>query len=116
MAADSSPGHHDGVYVGSPTSSPVVPALGYADQGSVSFLRASHQAVRVANMPAALEPAAVTISVWYWATSVDVERSEVVSAGDSYLLYLGADRLGAGRREAGGVWSDVRAEGLRKNR
>jgi Concanavalin A-like lectin/glucanases superfamily len=106
VARDSSGRQHDCAYVNAPVSSSKVPGLRFGDPRSVSFVRATHQAVRLANMPAALKPAAVTISVWYLATSTDSDRAELVSGGDSYILYLAPTGLGAGRREAG-TWSDV---------
>jgi hypothetical protein len=106
VAQDASGGQHPGVYVGGPTPSTKVPPVAFGDPRSVAFLRASHQAVQVAAMPPELKPAAVTLSAWVMATSTDTDRSEVVSGGDSYILYITSTGIGAGRRKVG-TWSDV---------
>jgi uncharacterized protein (TIGR03382 family) len=106
VAHDASGRGNDGAYVNGPSGLSTGAPLRYAGGGCALFLRVAHQAVRVANMATSLKPAAATISVWFNATSVDTERSEVLSAGDSYILYLTATGLGAGRRLAG-RWDDV---------
>jgi hypothetical protein len=108
VAADASGKQHPGVYVGGPTTSTKVPPVTFGDPRSVAFVRASHHAVQVAEMPEELKPAAVTISAWCLATTTDTDRSEIVSGGDSYILYITKTGVGAGRRQVG-TWSDVTA-------
>ena len=75
-------------------SAAVPPGLSYANGRSRVFSMADRHAVLLANMPAALKPANnLTISVWYRATAMDVggggaSGSEIVSAGNAYLLRL----------------------------
>jgi hypothetical protein len=106
VAADASGRQHPGTYVGGPATSTKVPPVKFSDPRSVAFVRASHHAVQISPMPTELKPSAVTLSAWVMATSTDTDRSEVVSGGDSYILYITSTGLGAGRRKVG-TWSDV---------
>jgi hypothetical protein len=97
-ALDASGNAFHGTYLGTagtPTMSTLVPAAGAASNPfSRAFVKASVQAVRLAATPAALEPAnGLTVSAWYRATSVDTSGSEIVSAGDNYVLRLRAGQI-----------------------
>ena len=80
-----------------PTTSSLVPPVLFPDPASRRFNKTNRQAVRLAPMPSAIKPTtALTVSVWYRATNLtDVgERtpsSEMVSAGDSYILRVRSD-------------------------
>jgi hypothetical protein len=97
-ALDASGNGFQGTYlgtVGTPISSTAVPAAGAAGNPlSRAFLKANGQAVRLVATPAALKPAnGLTVSAWYRATSVDTSGSEIVSAGDNYVLRLRAGQI-----------------------
>ncbi len=95
-ALDGSGNGLEGQYTGnssSPQPSTEVPTLMFPDPRSRSFAISARQGVRLATLPAALRPAnSFTISVWYRATRVDQDNadpgSDLVSAGDQYMLRL----------------------------
>jgi hypothetical protein len=111
-AADSSGHGFNGTYVGSggtPTQSAMVPPLGFPDAFSHAFVRAKRNAVQLANMPAAIKPASdITVSVWYRATDIDtgpsgsMAGSELVSAGDNYLIRLHMGDVEVSKRTSAG--------------
>jgi hypothetical protein len=89
VAVDSSVNHFDGLYVGGPASSTLVPPSASNDPRSRAFVRANQQAVQLAATPAALKPANnLTLSAWFRATSIDTSGAEIISAGDNYVLRL----------------------------
>ena len=101
-AIDSSGNGRTGTYTGLsgtiPTSSSLTPPVRFADPASRRFDLSSRQAVRLSPMPTAVKPvAALTVSVWFRATNLDVGEtlpsSEMVSAGDSYILRARSDGL-----------------------
>jgi Cys-rich repeat protein len=99
IAVDSSSNHLDGTYVGSPASSTLVPLGAMTDPRSRAFLRANQQAVRLAGIPATLEPSNnLTLSAWYRATSVDTSGAELISAGDNYVLRLRPNQVEFAKR------------------
>jgi hypothetical protein len=113
VATDASGNNLAGTYTGTsgtPAPSTMVPALTFSDPSSRAFLRANRHAVTLANMPAVLKPANdVTISVWYRATTIDTgpgggsaAGSELVTAGDSYLMRLHMGDVEVSKRTASG--------------
>jgi hypothetical protein len=113
LAADTSGNNLNGTYIGTtgmPSPSPMVPALSFPDPSSRAFLRANRHAVTLANMPALIKPASdVTISVWFRATTVDTgpggtspPGSELVSAGDNYLMRLHSADIELSKRTSSG--------------
>jgi hypothetical protein len=112
MALDASGNKLAGSYIGAtgtPTPSPTVPAVTFPDPLSRAFLRANRHAVTLANMPDLIKPVSdVTVSVWYRATTIDtgpagsVGGSELVSAGDNYLLRLHSADIEVSKRTSSG--------------
>jgi hypothetical protein len=92
IAIDSTGRAHNGTYTGDggkPTSSTDVPPLGFANPASRTFQAASRQAISMGELPAELRPANnFTVSLFYRATRVGVSGSELLSAGDQYVLRL----------------------------
>jgi hypothetical protein len=107
-AADSSGNAYTGTFIGNtgtPTTSTMVPTLGFPDPASRAFVRANRHAIRLATMPAALKPAAdLTLSVWYRATNLDTagNGSELVSGGDHYMMRLHTADIEVSKRTADG--------------
>jgi hypothetical protein len=90
LAADSSGRGHVGTYLG-PT--PVAPGAPVGPNGGArgrAFFGAGEgQAVVLRGLPPALRPGAVTIAVWYQATTIRGGLgAELVSLGDNHLLRL----------------------------
>jgi hypothetical protein len=112
-ASDSSGNGLAGIYTGetgTPTPAMEVPSqLMFPDPHSRAFGLVERQAVQLAEMPMALRPPNdVTVSAWYRASAVDVNPttgaatgSEIVSAGNSYLLRLRATQVEFTKRVAG---------------
>jgi hypothetical protein len=97
-ALDGSGNGREGLYTGS-TGSPDPTTGGaplmFTNLRSRTFTIANREGVRLANMPTALKPANnITVSVWYRATQIDTDNtangSDLVSAGDNYMLRLTA--------------------------
>jgi len=91
VATDSSGNNFNGLYTGvtgMPSPSTMVPPrITFTDPLSSAFVLASRQGVQLTNLPAALKPTNnVTVAAWYRATGADTIGSEVMSAGDQYLL------------------------------
>jgi len=111
VAADASGNNLAGTYTGSsgtPTPSAMVPVLSFPDPSSRAFVRANRHTVTLANMPASIKPTTdVSISVWYRATTIDTGSgstggSELVSAGDNYLMRLHIGDIEISKRTASG--------------
>ena len=99
-----------GTFVFAPASSTDVPPVRFAfdNPRSRAFVRGSRQAIVLAGMPPAIKPAAtVTVAAWYRSTSLDVggtanaPASDVVSAGDVYILRLRPTELEVAKRIGG---------------
>jgi hypothetical protein len=105
-ALDSSGNGHHGTYTGStgtPTPSAERAPLMFDNPRSRAFELAPRHTVVLTNMPAALKPANdLTVSVWYRATRLDSGGSELLSAGNSYMLRLVGGGLELIRRHPGG--------------
>jgi len=112
-AMDASGNNLNGTYTGAsgaPAPSAMVPVVTFADPSSRAFLRANRHIVTLANMPASIKPASdVTISVWYRATTIDTgpgggspAGSELVSAGDNYLMRLHSGDVEISKRTSSG--------------
>ena len=111
-AIDSSANMLNGAYVGSvglPAPSSAVPPLQYTNARSRSFTLANQHAVRLAPLPAVLRPtAAITMALWYRATSVAGDGAELVSGGNAYTLRLGPTQIEVSKRTSG-AFVDCRA-------
>jgi MYXO-CTERM domain-containing protein len=114
-AADSSPTGASGTFVNAPTPSTDLPPVAYVDARSLLLSRASTQAVRVAPVPAALEPAAVTLAAWFRVrTQVSNSGSgqgyaDIVSVGDQTVLRVLRDQVATSKRIPGGTWTSLMA-------
>jgi hypothetical protein len=85
----------------------VPPKIFFADPRSRAFVRANHQAVQLANMPASMKPANdITVAAWYRATTVDASGSELASAGDQYLLRLTPTQVNFSKASSATAWSN----------
>jgi hypothetical protein len=95
---------------GTPVSSLLVPpGVQYGNTRSRSFTMGSRHAVQLAPMPAALKPAnGITMSVWYRATAVDGDGSQLISGGNAWGLRLGSAQIEVSKR-ANGTFVDCRA-------
>jgi hypothetical protein len=88
----------------------MVPMLAFADPLSRAFLRASRQAVTLANMPASLKPTSdISLSLWYRATTIDTgpggtspAGSELISGGDQYIMRLHMGDIEVSKRTSSG--------------
>jgi hypothetical protein len=109
VAADSSGNDLHGQYIGVDglaVPSAQVPPSKFDNPRSLAFSAAKRHAVRVPNMAAVLKPATnITIAAWYRATMVDVDAmgvaptgSELVTAGNSYLLRVRATQIEVSKR------------------
>jgi hypothetical protein len=89
----------NGAYTGQsgvPDPTTDAPPLMFSNPRSRVFNISNREGVRLANTPSFLQPSNnITISVWYKATRVDLDNaingSELVSAGDNYMLRLEED-------------------------
>jgi hypothetical protein len=99
-----------GTFVFAPASSADVPPVmfAFANPRSRAFVRGSRQAIVLSGMPPAIKPpATVTVAAWYRSTSLDVgggantPASDVVSAGDVYLLRLRPNEVEVSKRIGG---------------
>jgi hypothetical protein len=99
LAVDSSPNGLNGSYSGTidmtdaslvaPTPSTMVPATTFADPFSRAFDGTGQQGILLTPMPAAMKPKnSITVAAWYRATRTDTMGSEIINAGDSYILRL----------------------------
>jgi hypothetical protein len=110
-ANDASGNGTNGLYTGTtgtPSASTLVPPLvRFSDPRSRSFVRANHQGVQLANMPSILKPANdVTVAAWYRATTADANGSEIVSAGDQYLLRVTTTQMTFSKSSSATAWSN----------
>ena len=91
-ASDSSGRGRDGSYTGArgtPAASTSVPPVSFPNPASRAFTRANRHAVVLPGAPSDLRPSgAVTISVWFRATSSDLIGSDVVGLGSDYFLRI----------------------------
>jgi hypothetical protein len=105
-ALDSSGSNLNGTYtgnVGMPTRDTQVPNVQFNNPYSRLFNRANRHAVRYANMPQSLRlPGDLTVSAWYRANTIEGQGSEIVSAGNSYLLRVRTGGVDFAKRIAGG--------------
>jgi hypothetical protein len=111
-------GTYTGV-TGVPIAADTVPTTRFANPRSRAFALASRQGVLLAGMPAALKPTReLTVSAFYRATRIDTAAgtpgSEVVSAGDNYLLRVRQMDIEVSKR-VGGTAGWVRCFGLVTN-
>ncbi len=102
-ALDASTHGYAGTYVGAtgiPMPSTLVPAVEFPNPRSRAWTLASRHAVRLTPTPAALKPATdLTVSLWFRATVFESGGSELLSAGDQYVLRLySGTRLGIIKR------------------
>jgi hypothetical protein len=117
VARDASGNGHDGMYTGvtgAPAPSTDVAPLKVPNPHSRAFTGASRQAALLAGMPALLKPASqVTVSAWYRTSKLDtgsgsINGSEVVSAGNNYLLRVRETDIEVSKRVGGSSSSWVR--------
>jgi hypothetical protein len=105
VATDDSGNSRNGIYTGesgTPSTSGTVPTLQYVNTRSRSFVLASRHAVQLAPMPVGLKPTAnITMSVWYRATAIDGDGSQLISGGNAYGLRLGSDQIEVSKRITG---------------
>ena len=100
-AFDSSGGARHGTFTGVgsiPAPATLAPPVRFPDPGSRLFNKNNRDAVRLTPMPAAVKPTtALTISLWYRTNTTDVGEgtpsSEMLSAGDSYILRVRSDGI-----------------------
>ena len=98
-AFDSSGGGRHGTFTGVgsiPTTSTLAPPVLFPDPASRRFNKSNREAVRLTPMPSAIKPTtALTVSLWYRTNVTDVGEgtpsSEMLSAGDSYILRVRSD-------------------------
>ena len=114
FAEDASGNGLRGTFVFTPASSTDVPPVKFAfdNPRSRTFMRGARQAIVLSGMPAAIKPArTVTVAVWYRSASLDVggtanmPASDVISAGDVYLLRLRPDEVEVSKRIGGATGS-----------
>jgi hypothetical protein len=110
QALDASGNGFHGTHIGQsgiPAPSALVPSLVFPNPFSRAFMMAARHAVVLSGMPALLKPATeVTIAAWYRATSLDeglnrTGASDLVSAGNSYLIRIDGNRVVFVKRVAG---------------
>jgi hypothetical protein len=90
-AADSSPSGFTGFYRGSgalPTPSTSVPPTTFTNPRSLAFGASGLPGVQLSPVTAALRPATVTVSLWYRATTVPSNGSDLLNLGDDYILRM----------------------------
>ncbi|HEY0714854.1 MAG TPA: LamG domain-containing protein, partial [Polyangia bacterium] len=104
-ALDSSGNGLHGVYggeSGSPSPSPNVPTLMFANPRSRSFAPDNRHYVQLANMSAALKPSNnFTISVWFRTTGT-VGATEIVTGGGAYALRIRSTQVEFFKSTGGG--------------
>ena len=88
---------------GTPSPSPMVPTVSFPNVASRAFVRGRGHGVTVTGMPAALKPANnLTVTAWYRAMSLDTSSgsigSEIVNAGDNYVLRLKPSQVDFSKR------------------
>ena len=90
VVKDSSGNGLDGVYIGPPAPSAVLPPVKFPDPHSRLFDASKRQAAVITALPALLKPAALTISVWYLSKGIEAggKGAELVSLGNNQLLRL----------------------------
>jgi hypothetical protein len=104
MALDSSGNNLIGTYtgdMGTPTPSMNVPMLMFPNPRSRLFAISGRHAILMREMPALIKPANnLTVSAWYNITRLDPDDrgSEVVSAGNNYLLRVESSGLRFSKR------------------
>jgi hypothetical protein len=89
-----------------PTPSKLVPPVKFTDAGSFAFSLAMRQAIQLPTLPPMLRPANnITVTAWYRALVVDTNTqtgaasgSEIVSAGNHYLLRVRATQVEFSKR------------------
>jgi hypothetical protein len=100
---DSSANGLTGTYRGDgglPSPSTSVPPTSFADLRSLGFGPSGRPGVQLAPAPALLRPATVTVSLWYRATAVGSDGSDLVNLGDDYLIRLKEDAIEFGKRRS----------------
>jgi hypothetical protein len=113
LANDHSGNLRHGTYTGETgtpgTSLQVPPGVQYTNTRSRSFSQASRHAIQLAPMPAALKPTSdITMSVWYRATAIDGDGSQLISGGNAWGLRLGSEQIEVSKRISSG-FVDCRA-------
>ena len=87
-AVDSSGYGHTAYHINTPTASATLPTLGFLDNKSVQFAKATRHALRTPLTTELKLGSYYTIAFWYKATQVDTSGSDVVSGGDGYIVRL----------------------------